>query len=91
MHQSIYAKAQKKFYDEKTVELVNKIDYNFSTSASDSTIGKDVNARTIVIDELVTEFIEKNTNCTIVIIACVIETRFYIVDNGKITWCNCMR
>ena len=94
MLQSFYARAQyskskkHKFYDAKAVELVDKIDYDFSTAAKDSAMGKGVIARTIVFDELVKDFIEKNPDCTVVNIACGLDTRFYRVDNGKITWYN---
>lgn len=94
MLQSFYARAQysksknNKFYDAKAVELVDKIDYDFSTAAKDSTMGKGVIARTIVFDELVHNFIEKNPDCTVVNIACGLDTRFYRMDNGKITWFN---
>ena len=59
MLQSFYARAQysksknHKFYDAKAVELVDKIDYDFSTAARDCAMGKGVIARTIVFDELV--------------------------------------
>ena len=94
MLQSFYARAQysksknHKFYDVKAVELVDKIDYDFSAAARDSAMGKGVIARTIVFDELVKNFIEKNPDCTVVNIACGLDTRFYRVDNGKITWYN---
>ena len=94
MLQSFYARAKysksknHKFYDAKAVELVDKIDYDFSAAARDSAMGKGVIARTIVFDELVKNFIEKNPDCTVVNIACGLNTRFYRVDNGKITWYN---
>ena len=94
MLQSFYARAQysksknHKFYDAKAVELVDQIDYDFSAAARDSAMGKGVIARTIVFDELVKNFIEKNPDCTVVNIACGLDTRFYRVDNGKITWYN---
>ena len=94
MLQSFYVRAQyskskkHKFYDAKAVELVDKIDYDFSAAAKDSAMGKGVIARTIVFDELVKDFIEKNPDCTVVNIACGLDTRFYRMDNGKITWYN---
>ena len=94
MLQSFYARAQyskrknHKFNDAKAVELVDKIDYDFSAAAKDSAMGKGVIARTIVFDELVKNFIEKNPGCTVVNIACGLDTRFYRMDNGKITWYN---
>ena len=65
-----------------------RCDYDFSTASRDSTMGKGVIARTVVFDELVKNFIEKNPDCTVVNIACGLDTRFYRMDNGKITWYN---
>lgn len=94
MLQSFYARAnyskrkKHKFYDAKAVDLVDKIDYDFSTAKKDSTMGSGVIARTLVFDELVKAFIEENPSCTVVNIACGLDTRFYRMDNGKITWYN---
>lgn len=94
MLQSFYARAKyskskgHKFYDAKAVELVDKIDYDFSTADKDNTMSGGVIARTLVFDELVKDFIEKNPECTVVNIACGLDTRFYRMDNGKITWYN---
>lgn len=94
MLQSFYARAKyskskgNKFYDAKAVELVDKIDYDFSSAHNDSTMCNGVIARTIVFDELVKNFIEKNPECTVVNIACGLDTRFYRMDNVKLTWYN---
>lgn len=94
MLQSFYARAQyskskkHKFYDAKAVELVERIDYDFSSAEKDTTMGTGVIARTIVFDELVKDFIDKNPDCTVVNIACGLDTRFYRMDNGMITWYN---
>lgn len=94
MLQSFYARAKyskspkHKFYDAKAVELVEKIDYDFSAAEKDSTMSNGVIARTIVFDELVKDFIDKNPDCVIVNIACGLDTRFYRMDNGRITWYN---
>ncbi len=94
MLQSFYARAQysksKKhsFYDAKAVELVECIDYDFSSAEKDTTMGLGVIARTIVFDELVSNFIALNPDCTVVNIACGLDTRFYRMDNGRITWYN---
>lgn len=94
MLQSFYARAQyskrkhHKFYDAKAVELVEKIDYDFSKAARDSTMSSGVIARTIVFDELAGEFIGRNPDCTVVNIACGLDTRVYRMDNGRITWYN---
>lgn len=94
MLQSFYARAKysrtknHKFYDAKAIELVEKIDYDFSKAEKDATMSDGVIARTIVFDELVSDFISKNPDCTIVNIACGLDTRFYRMDNGRITWYN---
>ena len=94
MLQSFYARAKysrkknAKFYDAKAIELVGKIDYDFSKAEKDSTMSNGVIARTIVFDELVKDFINKNPDCTVVNIACGLDTRFYRMHNGKLTWSN---
>ncbi|MDY6127526.1 MAG: class I SAM-dependent methyltransferase, partial [Anaerococcus sp.] len=76
MLQSFYARAQyskskkHKFYDAKAVELVEKIDYDFTDATKDSLMSYGVIARTLVFDELVKAFIDENPNCTVVNIAC---------------------
>ena len=94
MLQSFYARAKysrtknHKFYDAKAIELVEKIDYDFSGAEKDSTMSDGVIARTIVFDEIVSDFIKENPDCTVVNIACGLDTRFYRMDNGRITWYN---
>ena len=94
MLQSFYARAQyslspkHKFYDAKAVEIVRKIDYDFSRAEKDRTMSGGVLARTIVFDELVKDFIAQNSDCTVVNIACGLDTRAYRVDNGKLRWYN---
>jgi len=94
MLQSFYARSRyskskgHKFYDAKAVELVEKIDYDFSNAEKDSTMSNGVIARTLVLDELVKSFIDEHPDCTVVNIACGLDTRFYRMDNGRLTWYN---
>lgn len=94
MLQSFYARALyskkkgAKFYDAKAVELVERLDYDFSAAEKDVTMSSGVIARTIVFDELVSDFIHRNPDCTVVNIACGLDTRVYRMDNGRITWYN---
>ncbi|MCM1321818.1 MAG: class I SAM-dependent methyltransferase [Bacteroides sp.] len=94
MLQSFYARAQyslsprHKFYDAKAVEIVRKIDYDFSAAEKDRTMSGGVLARTIVFDELVKDFIAQNPECTVVNIACGLDTRVYRLDNGRLRWYN---
>lgn len=94
MLQSFYARAKysrqkgHKFYDAKAVEIASRLDYDFSNAEKDSTMSNGVIARTLVFDELVKDFIDKNPDCTVVNIACGLDTRVYRMDNGKLTWYN---
>ena len=94
MLQSFYARAmysknpRHKFKDVKAEEIVAKLDYDFSKAKKDTAMSSGVIARTFVLDELVSDYIHKNPDCTVVNIACGLDTRFYRMENGKITWYN---
>ncbi len=94
MLQSFYARAlwsknpKNKFRDVKAEEIVEKLDYDFSNAQKDTAMSSGVIARTYVFDELVSNFIKDNPQCTVVNIACGLDTRFYRMDNGEITWYN---
>lgn len=94
MLQSFYARAmysknpRHKFKDKKAEEIVYKLDYDFSSAKKDTAMSGGVIARTFVFDELVSDFIKDNRDCTVVNIACGLDTRFYRMDNGRITWYN---
>lgn len=94
MLQSFYARAmyskdtRHKFKDPKAEEIVAKLEYDFSKATKDAAMSSGVIARTFVLDELVSDFIKRNPDCTVVNIACGLDTRFYRMDNGKITWYN---
>lgn len=92
MLQSFYARAMYSknnvFKDKKAEEIVDLIDYDFSKAKKDGTMHSGVIARSIVLDELVSDYIQKYPDCVVVNIACGLDTRFYRVDNGKILWYN---
>lgn len=94
MLQSFYARAlysknpKNKFKDEKAEEIVDLMDYDFSKAKKDVTMHSGVIARSVVLDELVSDYIQKYPDCVIVNIACGLDTRFYRMDNGKLTWYN---
>lgn len=94
MLQTLYARAayskkkNHKFYDEKSMEIVSRIDYDFTNAAKDSTMSDGVIARTILLDRMVGDFIKENPETTVINIACGMDTRVYRVDNGKVHWYN---
>ena len=94
MIQTLYARAKEsrksnsKIYDKKAIEIVSKMDYDFSNADKDFAMSSGVIARTILLDRMVKKYIEKHPDATIINIACGMDTRFYRVDNGKIRWYN---
>lgn len=94
MLQTLYARAaysgkpKHRFYDAKSVEIVSKMDYDFSKAAKDSMMSSGVIARTILLDRMVKDFVNDNPNGIVINIACGLDTRFYRVDNGTIRWYN---
>ena len=77
-----------KFYDSKAIEVISKIDYDFSIAEKDRFMQLGTIARTIVLDKMVSDYINKHPECTIVNIASGMDTRFNRLDNGKINWYN---
>lgn len=94
MLQSFYARAmysknpKHQFHDAKAEEIVDRLDYDFGKAGKDAAMSGGVIARTVVFDELVSKFIAENPDCTVVNLACGLDTRFYRMDNGRITWYN---
>lgn len=102
MLQTLFARAaysqQKnaKFQDSKAEEIVSRMDYDFSLAGKDAMMSTGVIARTILLDRMVGDFIRKDPNCTVVNIACGMDTRFYRLEQNaevaeymkRITWYN---
>lgn len=75
------------FYDKYALEVLDKINYDFTKHSSKMSIWG-IASRTIIIDREVKKFLEQNPKCTVINIACGLDARFYRVDNGKIMWYN---
>ena len=92
MLQTVYARAKETktrgaIHDEKAVELVEKLEYDFSLADKDTPMHSGVIARTIVLDRLVKEFLEQHPGAIVVNIACGLDTRCYRL-NGYTHWYN---
>lgn len=62
-----YSKSKKHaFYDIKAVELVECLDYDFSSASKDVAMGGGTIARTLVFDELVRDFLQKHPDAVVV-------------------------
>ena len=94
MLQTLYARAaysqrpEHKFYDAKAVEIVSRIDYDFTNAGKDALMSNGVIARTILLDRMISDFIRENPDGIVINIACGLDMRCYRMDNGKICWYN---
>ena len=94
MIQTLYARAKESkkkkhyIYDEQAIGIVEKLDYDFSKADKDMKMSAGVIARTIMLDKMVSDYVDKHPEATVINIACGMDTRVYRVDNGKIRWFN---
>lgn len=94
MIQTLYARAKESqksnplIYDSQAIEIVNKLDYDFSKADKDMKMSAGVIARTIMLDKMVKGYVDSHKAATVINIACGMDTRVYRVDNGKIRWYN---
>ncbi len=94
MVQTLYARAKEtrkknaKIKDEIAVELVKKLDYDFSKADKDKAMTYGVIARTIVLDRMVKQYLEKHENTVVVNIACGLDTRCYRMKGKYLRWYN---
>jgi len=81
-------KANPLLIDTTAVNLMDKIDYDFSTMEENldeiSQLGWIV--RCIHIDRTLKQFLEKHPNATVVNVGCGLDTTFERVDNGAFRW-----
>lgn len=73
--------------DNKAVEILDKIDYDFSTIHKTQAVSQHAwVARSLHTDRLAKDFIKKHPKATIVNLGCGLDTTFSRIDNGKITF-----
>ena len=94
MVQTLYARAKEtrkknaKINDEIAEELVKNLDYDFSKADKDKAMNYGVIARTIVLDRMVEQYLEKNVNTIVINIACGLDTRCYRMEGKYLRWYN---
>ena len=94
MVQTLYARAKEtrkknaKINDEIAEELVKNLDYDFSKADKDKAMNYGVIARTIVLDRMVEQYLEKNANTIVINIACGLDTRCYRMKGKYLHWYN---
>ena len=92
MLQTVYARAKETktrgaIHDDKAVELVDKLHYDFSLADKDAAMSSGVIARTIVLDHLVQQYLIAHPGAVVVNIACGLDTRCYRMQ-GYNHWYN---
>ena len=92
MLQTVYARAKETqtrgaVRDEKAVEIIRRLDYDFSLADKDSAMSSGVIARTIVLDKLVKTYLSAHPGAVAVNIACGLDTRCYRMQ-GYQHWYN---
>lgn len=75
-----------KFLDPLSINLVDKIEYDFSKFEKGKLSIWGVLARTIILDRECKKIISENPDITILTIGCGLDTRFNRIDNNKIKW-----
>lgn len=94
MLQTLYARAKESqkekhyIYDEKAIEIVSKLNYDFSLADKDKMMSNGVIARTIVLDNMVSDFLDKHNEVTVINIACGLDTRCYRMEGKYKYWYN---
>ncbi|MGE5410463.1 MAG: class I SAM-dependent methyltransferase, partial [Clostridiales bacterium] len=74
--------------DPTALEIISKIDYDFSAMAQsvDDVTQFEWIARSIHMDKAIREFLGKHPKATIVNVGCGLDTTFDRVDNGSLRW-----
>ncbi|VVC77147.1 hypothetical protein AQUSIP_24740 [Aquicella siphonis] len=74
-------------HDERAVQLVNRLDYDFTQL--NEQIGQSTlfwMARAYQFDEAIKQYLQRHPRAVIVNLGAGLETAFYRVDNGTLTW-----
>ena len=94
MIQTLYARAKEsekrnsKIQDTMAVEIVAKLDYDFSNADKDKAMSYGVVARTIVLDELVEKYLSSHPDTVVINIASGLDTRCYRMNEKYLRWYN---
>ena len=94
MIQTLYARAKEtkkdnaKIKDDIAVEIVEKLDYDFSKADSDKAMGSGVIARTIVLDDMVGKYLDEHPDTIVANMGCGLDTRCYRMKGKYSSWYN---
>lgn len=94
MLQTMYARAKETkkknavIQDDKAVEIVESLDYDFALADKDAAMGSGVIARTIMLDKMVADYLKTHSDAIVVNIACGLDTRCYRNAGKYKRWYN---
>lgn len=74
--------------DPWAVSLIEKIDYDFDKFENAKNSQRGTAVRSNILDRETKSFIKENPEVVCINLACGLDTRYYRVDNGKISWYN---
>lgn len=92
--QTLYARAEeskrkdRKFTDKKAEEIVERIDYDFSEVKDDEFLSDEVVAATLVLDDMIREYLVEYPDALVINLGAGLDSRFYRLDNGTVNWIN---
>lgn len=72
--------------DDKAVEIVEHIDYDFSAFDRDMRLRSGMAVRTMILDKATRAFIGEHPDAAVVNLGAGLDTRFTRVDNGRLRW-----
>lgn len=72
--------------DDKAVEMMDRIEYDFSKFEGRRMPQVSIAIRTEILDNAVNTFTRKYPDAVIINLGCGLDTRFFRVDNGRIRW-----
>jgi O-methyltransferase involved in polyketide biosynthesis len=84
-----YAESQRPtpiVHDPQSLQIIEHIDYDFSAFAKDAATQLGIAIRTEILDEFTRAFIAQHPDALILNLGAGLDTRFWRVDNGQITW-----
>ena len=94
MLQTLYARAKETqkpshyINDQTAVEIVSRLDYDFSNADKDAAMSSGVIARTILLDRMTESYLTLHPGTTVVNIACGLDTRCYRMQGKYRQWYN---
>lgn len=75
-----------KFYDATAMDIFQKLDYDFSKFEKGKMSIWGTLARSILLDRVSKDFLEKHPEAVCITIGCGFDTRFERIDNGSLEW-----